>query len=737
MGGPLADAPSGVVARLRRRDPGLAALRRAARVTVAGCVAFGFGQFVLRDDTFALYAVFAAIALGVLSDVTGTPAQRTRLFLAAWPVGLALVTLGTLLAVDVWAAAAGMLVVGFCVVFAGIGGPRVAGLGNGLQLFYILPCFPPFDPGSLPSRLAGLSVGLLLLALADRVLWPPAAPRDFADRLAAATGPLVAWLDAVAARGATDPALPAAATSALRELSMDRVPRAERPAGPGIRDRSLTVAAVAARSAVARMVGLTRRVDAPRPIPDAVAVLLAETADALRPAAAALRGAGPAPRLEPLDDALARFLDLRVALVAAGDTEIQRHDMRCGTAAVMVVESVQSLVVAVAAAVGAPVPQAVRSGRVAPATFSYLTCGLLARWGRRFRTHLSIHSVYLQNAVRLAVGLAAARLIADLPQISHGFWVLLATLTLMRTSLVASRAALVPAFAGVTIGALLAGLLLVAVGDHVTVYVVGLPIVMFVGLAMGPLLGAAAGQIGFTVLIAVLFAQVAPATWRLAETRLVDVVLGGLIGALIGAAVWPRGGAGEMRRTAAAVLRAGAADVLTTVRQLTGTTADPPPVSGALPLIRLDATFAQYRAEGSPSSAAAPTVDWLALLGVGHRLVDEADLLRGRHPPAAPVPWPDVVTAVEDAAGKVASGLAAGADALVARTPPGPDAGPALHRELGPHPPPASYSTAPQDALRVIDAWGWLHVLAEDLTRLHRAAEAPADRVVADSQAGG
>ena len=49
-----------------------------------------------------------------------------------------------------------------------------------------------------------------------------------------------------------------------------------------------------------------------------------------------------------------------------------------------------------------------------------------------------------QNAIRLAVGLAAARLVAGELDLSHGFWMPLATLTLMRTSVATTRAAVVP-----------------------------------------------------------------------------------------------------------------------------------------------------------------------------------------------------------------------------------------------------------------------------------------------------
>ena len=172
-------------------------------------------------------------------------------------------------------------------------------------------------------------------------------------------------------------------------------------------------------------------------------------------------------------------------------------------------------------------------------------------WWRRLAAHFTPRSVYFQNAVRLALGLAAARLAADLLDLNHGFWVLLATLSLMRTSAIASGLALIPAFLGTLGGALVAAGVLAVIGDDTLVYAVVLPIAMVLTFAAGPLLGPAAAQFGFTIVVAVLFAQLAPTTWKLAEVRLTDVVIGGVIGALIGAAVWPRGGAGEVRRSAA------------------------------------------------------------------------------------------------------------------------------------------------------------------------------------------
>jgi uncharacterized membrane protein YccC len=96
--------------------------------------------------------------------------------------------------------------------------------------------------------------------------------------------------------------------------------------------------------------------------------------------------------------------------------------------------------------------------------FWYASRSTPSLWFMRFRGHFTPRSVFFQNAIRLAVGLAAARLIAGVLDLSHGFWMLLATLTLMRTSVAMTRAAVVPAFLGTAGGGLVAGLVLALAG---------------------------------------------------------------------------------------------------------------------------------------------------------------------------------------------------------------------------------------------------------------------------------
>ena len=57
-------------------------------------------------------------------------------------------------------------------------------------------------------------------------------------------------------------------------------------------------------------------------------------------------------------------------------------------------------------------------------------------------------------------------------------------------------------------------------------YAIILPFVMLVGFAAGPLLGLGWAQALFTLVITLVFAQVTPVDWRLAEARVLDVLVG-------------------------------------------------------------------------------------------------------------------------------------------------------------------------------------------------------------------
>jgi uncharacterized membrane protein YccC len=381
-----------------------------------------------------------------------------------------------------------------------------------------------------------------------------------------------------------------------------------------------------------------------------------------------------------------------------------------------------------------PVPAVVSPGE-APAAgpFWYAGASPWLLWWRRLRCHLTLRSVHLQNALRLGVGLALARLVAGELDVAHGFWVLLATLTLMRTSAASTRAALPPAVLGTTIGGALAIGLVLLVGPHPVATAALVPVVVVVAVASGRFAGAVASQACFTLVVAVLFAQLSPPTWELGPERVLDVLLGAVIGLAVGAAVWPRGGHGEVRRAAAVCLSDAATLVDGTTAWLAG--AAPRELvtqrlsQMAIGLNRYEATYTQFRSERGP--ARGRDLDWLVVLGVVHRVSRGARSSLDEPPGADGVPpWPELaarlrhdVDVVADRYQRWAEELRRDGD-LPQRVPaPPPGFVRAGLRAVADLPDRAAH---PARALRLVDAWGWLGWLADDLVVLERLAPGPA-----------
>ncbi|MDQ0313519.1 putative membrane protein YccC [Kitasatospora herbaricolor] len=672
---------------LRRRDPHLVAVHRALRVTLAACAGFYVCRYALHDATTATYALFAVVATGVLSQLGGGPKDRARTLLAVLPAAYALVTTGTLLAVQAWSAALGMLVVGFAVAYGSVGGPRLVGLANGLQLFYILPCFPPYQPGALPSRLAGVTVGLLLLAGAELVLWPERTPVRYQDRLARAADMVARLADSAAdactapraSAGATDlddpdpAAAPttratdpdpgrgagaggplAASRAAVDGLRPSLVPVLERPASAGAVDRALTHSAAAlryTRTQLARVV--TLGVGAPTP---ETATLLRATARALRAAAPGVGARAPAPDPAPVQEAIADFETARAEPAQEpwpATPEAAEAKLRLGCIALDAAEGARFLLIAVRISRRAPVPPDPYAGDRWRSPFWYAELPARTLWWRRFRGHLTPRSVYFQNALRTAAALAAARLVAGALDLSHGFWALLATLTLMRTCAADTRMTLRPALTGTLLGALATAPLLFAVGERPAVYAAVLPVAMLIAFTAGPLLGVAWGQGMFTVVVAMIFTQLAPADWRLAETRLIDVVIGAAVGTLAGLCAWPRGGGSELRRSVADLLCDSALALQETVAVVTGNATG----TGALrraqhTLTFAEASYAQFQTERHDPVTAGP--NWQAALLACQHTTRGAEQLLTRCPPGSLAPWPRTVERLERDAALVA-----------------------------------------------------------------------------------
>ena len=99
------------------------------------------------------------------------------------------------------------------------------------------------------------------------------------------------------------------------------------------------------------------------------------------------------------------------------------------------------------------------------------------------------------NSLRGAVALAAAVGIADVGSIQHGFWVVLGTLSVLRTNAASTGATAARALAGTAAGFVIGGALLLAIGKGSDALWAVLPIAVFVA----AILGLGAGALAFAV----------------------------------------------------------------------------------------------------------------------------------------------------------------------------------------------------------------------------------------------
>ena len=562
---------------LGRRDPGHGAIRRAGRSAIVMPLLFAFGTLVIRNGDVATFAAFGSFSMLLFVDFNGTMRERVQSQFGLAVAGVVLVCLGTLASHPVWLAAVAMAVVGFLVLFVGSVSSVLASASTALLLAFILPVTLPGTVDSIGPRLVGWALASVVSILAIVVLWP--APRRDPLRAGAirACRALAARLraDVAVMLSDLDPAMVtdyeravAESNEAVASLHSGFLATVYRPTNLSTSARTLvrlvdelnwvqSVVSQSARhetspTAVSRRAGR----DACR-VKTAAAGLLDDGADLLeRP------GADPG----ELDAAIVRLRESRMAVEDGAATELPAHQSRAarsGTA-----DAARELVSALdpgfrAQELSYAVTQV--AGNIA------LTAAAERRswWERllgrqpgnlagtfhaaaeRAAAQAERHSVWLHNSIRGAAALGIAVLLADLTGVEHSFWVVLGTLSVLRSNALNTGQNALRGVVGTAVGVLIGAGLLLLIGTNATVLWILLPIAIFLAGTAPTVISFAAGQVGFTVTLVLLFNLVAPTGWRVGLYRIEDIALGCGVSLLVGLLFWPRGAAAALRQALA------------------------------------------------------------------------------------------------------------------------------------------------------------------------------------------
>jgi hypothetical protein len=643
---------------LAQRDRDLAALRRAGRAAIVMPAMFALADKVIGNPAVATFAAFGSFSMLLLVDFGGSLRERLQAQLALALTGGAFVCLGTLASRNVWVAAASMAIVGFCVIFSGVVSSVLAGASTSLLLAFILPVTTAAPASQIPDRLAGwgLAGGASLIAVS--LLWP--APARGPLRAAASVA-----IRALAARLRSEVAY---AMSGWHESFADDHDRAVAQANEAVAALHRVFLATPYRPSSLNTSARTivRLVDEVNWL-NAIVIQSAQPAahaPVNRPACA-VKGASAAVLEQgsalldvtggdctELQDALAELSGALARMEQSATSELPVSQEPAGPAGEQAEQPVGEFITSLdpsfraqelsfaVSSIGANINLAAAAER--RGWFERLlgrqpagVVGALSAAQERASAHVDRNSVWLQNSVRGAVGLAVAVFVADQTGVQHSFWVVFGTLSVLRSNALNTGENVLRGLLGTTIGFIVGGALVTLIGTDTTLLWFLLPLVVLVAGFAPAAISFTAGQAAFTLTLVFLYNIIQPVGWRVGLLRIEDIALGCAVSLGVGLLFWPRGAGAALRRALADAYRE-SADYLARAVEFGMLRCDFSETSPLAPTgdaaraaaatRRLDDTFRNYLAERGAKPVPLAEVTSLVTGVVGVRLAADAVL---------------------------------------------------------------------------------------------------------------
>ena len=564
---------------LGARDRDYAALRRACRSAIVMPAMFAVGDTVFRNPDVATFGAFGAFAMLLLVDFSGPMTQRLQAQATLAVVGAVFICAGTAASASPWLAAVSMAVVGFGVLFSGVVSSTLATASTAMLLAFILPVSLQAPVSAIPQRLAGWGLAAVAGLVAIAVLWPSPVREPLRPAAAAACEALAGRLRAEVAFlvSGCDPAFVAdrdlavaRAQGAADALRRTFLATPYRPGGLRTSARTVTrlVAEVGWLSLIIKKHGpspASARVSRP-----ACAVKVA-AAGVLERGAELLKVTGGSDEelqraMSGLDEALTALEGHAAAELPGSPNHDGTDDHRAshhgaGDGERMLVSALDPAFRAQEAGFAVRLIGRTIALTAAAERRSWLQrmlgrrpaglAGTLSVAETRAAAHVQPHSVWLRNSIRGAAGLGVAVLVARLTGVQHAFWVVLGTLSVLRSNALSTGQDALRALAGTVVGLLVGAGILGAIGTNPTALWILLPFAVLLAGVAPAAISFAAGQAAFTLTLVILFNLVRPAGWVVGLLRLEDIALGCAVSIVVGLMFWPRGAGAALRQALA------------------------------------------------------------------------------------------------------------------------------------------------------------------------------------------
>jgi uncharacterized membrane protein YccC len=582
------------------RAAGLRALRAVVVIPPLFALTYeGFGNLQM-----ALFAAFGGFASLIFAAFGGTRRDKLTAHFMLALIGSVALIIGTAVSGITWLAVLVTIPVAGGIFFAGVAGPNAASGVTAALLPYVLPVATPGGVSTIPDRLAGWWLASVV-ATAAVLLLPAPSPGDRLRAAAARSArTLAAHLEAAVRGTATDADL-AACHEAKNQLMTTFASTPYRPVGLATADQAMSSVVQLLEWCTALVADATeghpdldRAAPADRDLLVLAAQVLGQAGDLL---AGDRSGSPDTDGLDRQREASAAYHRSRATGDYDSDEIIARHAFH----AQVITLAVRNIVADVQITTRLADPETIAArrrgwygsqpeGTMAERRVAAVSgaIGVLVR-------HASFRSVWFLNSLRGSLALAAAVLVADLSGVQHGFWVVLGTLSVLRTNAASTESTALRALGGTVIGFVIGALLLLGIGTSTPALWTALPIALAVAAYAPGVLPFAFGQAAFTVVVVVLFNLLQPAGWKVGLLRIEDVAIGCLVSLVVGVLFWPRGAAGVVGDDLADAFRSGAAYLTQAVDWALGSRPEAPDAGAAAVTagIRLDEALRGFLAE--------------------------------------------------------------------------------------------------------------------------------------------
>jgi hypothetical protein len=649
----------GVAGWIRKKDPGLLTLKRSVRAAVTMPTVFGLTHVLFSNPQISLLGAFGSFALLLLVDFPGRFRVRLTSYVTLLFVGGCFIALGTVISTHKLAAVLAMAVVGFGVLFVGILSPQAATASTATLLVFVLPVAVAEPANAVGPRLIGWAFAGAFCIPACMLLWPTPWHDELRRRLSA-TMSAVAVLAMAYAHGGVDAESQA---TVKRELGQLRDQFGSTPYPP--------TGAAAGAAALATLVGriewtanntILAGEEAVAVKNPSVRTMIEMASETLHQSAALICDAHghPVDDQEPAEalKESTRGLDLLMNTELDSEVSTLIDDASEGGGRMVGAESVspsfgsapgfatsldpsfearalgiatEMVADAVLEASGAAAGGDRRLGETGEAPS-------VVFW-RRLVSYLSFHSVWLRNAVRGGAGLALAVAVVEVTDIEHGFWVVLGTLSVLRSNALGTGATALRAVGGTAVGFVLGSAVMIGVSGHAVLLWILLPLAVLVSGVAPLMISFAAGQAAFTLVVIILFNIIDPTGWKVGLTRIEDVAIGCGVSIVVGILFWPRGAMAALGRALSDAFVASSGYLADAVEHLTSTDhhvdTQPGQRASHSAYLRLDDAFRQFLAE---RGAKVVSVEVVANLFTGSNRIRLAAYTLSTLPVLAPEP---------------------------------------------------------------------------------------------------